>query len=153
MGATASIEAEKQQIVEEFSIFDDWIGRYEYIVELGGKLPPLPDSLKTEANRVQGCQSRVWFHATEGEDGVIRFAADSDAVIVKGLISLLLRVYSGRTAEDIIATTPAFFETIELGSHLTGSRANGLHAMVRRIHAIARASLERRAEGAVPSAL
>ena len=151
MGANAPIEAEKQRIVEEFSVFDDWVGRYEYIVELGGKLPPLPESVKTEANRVQGCQSRVWFHATQ-QGGRIHFEADSDAVIVKGLISLLLRVYSGRTAEDILATTPAFFETIELGSHLTGSRANGLHAMVRRIHAIARAALERRAEGVVPSA-
>ena len=143
MGTTTAIESAKQAIIDEFSAFGDWVARYEYIVELGESLPPLPEDLKTEANRVHGCQSRVWFHATE-TDGLIRFAADSDAVLVKGLIALLLRVYSGRTAEEIVATPPSFFERIELGSHLTGSRANGLHAMVKRIQATARAAQERR---------
>jgi cysteine desulfuration protein SufE len=137
MADTPSVEAEKQRIIEELSVFDDWVARYEYIVELGGTLPNLPDSLKTEQNRVHGCQSRVWF-VPRVEGGRLHFAADSDAVLVKGLIVLLLRIYSGRTPEDIIATSPKFFEEIELGSHLTGSRANGLHAMVKRIQAIAR---------------
>ena len=135
--AGPEIEAEKRRIIEEFSVFDDWVERYEYIVELGSNLPNLADSLKTEANRVLGCQSRVWFVPTV-ENGRIRFSADSDAVLVRGLIALLLRIYSNRTADDILATSPKFFEEIELGSHLTGSRANGLHAMVKRIQAIAR---------------
>jgi cysteine desulfuration protein SufE len=139
------IDAEKQRIIEEFSLFEDWVSRYEYIVELAGRLPPLPDSLKTEENRVHGCQSRVWFHADE-QGGLIHFRADSDATIVKGLIVLLLRVYSGRRPEEILATPPTFFETIELGSHLTGSRANGLHAMVRRIQATALAAQSRAKE-------
>ena len=149
MATTTGIEAAKQEIVEEFSAFDDWVARYEYIVELGESLPPLPEHLKTEANRVHGCQSRVWFHASE-TDGRIHFAADSDAVLVKGLIVLLLRVYSGRTPEEISATPPSFFEKIELGSHLTGSRANGLHAMIKRIQATARAVEERRRSGDMP---
>jgi cysteine desulfuration protein SufE len=137
MANTPSIEEEKRRIIEEFSVFDDWVARYEYIVELGGTLPNLPDSLKTEQNRVHGCQSRVWF-VPRLEGGRLHFAADSDAVLVKGLIVLLLRIYSGRTPEDIIATSPKFFEEIELVSHLTGSRANGLHAMVKRLQAVAR---------------
>ena len=137
MDSGAAIDDEKRRIIEEFSVFDDWVSRYEYIVELGGTLPSLPDSLKTEENRVHGCQSRVWFVPTHSE-GKLHFAADSDAILVKGLIVLLLRVYSGRTPDDIVATSPKFFEEIELGSHLTGSRANGLYAMVKRIQAIAR---------------
>ena len=135
--AGPEVEAEKRRIIEEFSVFDDWVTRYEYIVELGQNLPNLPESLKTEANRVLGCQSRVWF-VPKVEGGRIRFAADSDAVLVRGLIALLLRIYSDRTPQEILATSPRFFEEIELGSHLTGSRANGLHAMVKRIQAIAR---------------
>jgi cysteine desulfuration protein SufE len=137
MDSGTAIDDEKRRIIEEFSVFDDWVSRYEYIVELGGGLPGLPDSLKTEENRVHGCQSRVWFVPTQRE-GKLHFAADSDAILVKGLIVLLLRVYSGRTPDDILATSPKFFEEIELGSHLTGSRANGLHAMVKRIQSIAR---------------
>jgi cysteine desulfuration protein SufE len=137
VAASTAIETEKRRIIEEFSVFDDWVSRYEYIVELGGTLPNLPESLKTEENRVHGCQSRVWFIPTL-HDGRLRFAADSDAVLVKGLIVLLLRIYSDRTPDDILATSPKFFEEIELGSHLTGSRANGLHAMVKRIQAMAR---------------
>ncbi len=139
MGASAAVEEEKQRIIDEFAVLGDWVARYEYIVELGNALPPLPEAVKTDANRVQGCQSRVWFVAERTDDGLIRFAADSDAVLVKGLIALLLRLYSGRTPADILATSPAFFERIELGSHLTGSRANGLAAMVKRIQATAHA--------------
>jgi cysteine desulfuration protein SufE len=133
----AFIEEAKQSIIDEFSLFDDWVDRYEYIVELGRKLEGLPEDCRTEQYRVRGCQSQVWFRASE-KDGRIIFEADSDAVIVQGLIALLLRVYSYRSAKDILATPPDFFETIELGSHLSGNRANGLHAMVNHIHAYAK---------------
>lgn len=132
-----SIEEAKQSIVDEFSLFDSWIDRYEYIVELGKKLPNLPESYKTDQYKVKGCQSQVWFRAHE-DSACINFEADSDAIIVRGLISLLLRVYSGRQASDILATPPDFFDAIELGSHLSGSRANGLAAMVNHINAYAR---------------
>jgi len=136
MAETETLEEAKRNIVEEFSLFDDWIGRYEYIIELGRELEGLPDEFRTETYRVKGCQSQVWFRA-EDEAGRLRFAADSDAMIVRGLIALLLRIYSGRTPDEILSTPPEFFETIELGGHLSGSRANGLHAMIRHIQGYA----------------
>ena len=138
MTDTATIDDTTREIVDEFAFFDDWVQRYEYIIELGKNLEGLPDSMKDEAHKVPGCQSQVWFYARR-EDNMIRFDADSDAMIVRGLIALLLRVYSGRTPDEIIDTPPEFFEVLELGSHLSGSRANGLHAMVTRIHAYAKA--------------
>jgi cysteine desulfuration protein SufE len=138
MSDLAAIEAEKQKIVEEFALFDSWLERYEYIIELGRKLSGIAPEKRTPEYRVRGCQSQVWFDARR-EDGRIVFEADSDAMIVRGLIALLLRVYSGRAPEAILATSPAFLEKIELGSHLSGSRANGLAAMVARIHEFARA--------------
>lgn len=133
-----SIAEEQDELIDEFAFFDDWMQRYEYIIELGKNLTGLPDARKDEAHKVPGCQSQVWFYARR-EDGRILFDADSDAMIVRGLIALLLRVYSNRTPEEIIGTPPEFFEVLELGSHLSGSRANGLHAMVSRIHAYAKA--------------
>ncbi len=138
MDHTADIEVAKQDIIEEFGFFDSWTERYEYIVELGRKLPDLPEAYRTDTYKVPGCQSQVWFVA-RNEDGRIHFEADSDAMIVRGLIALLLRIYSGRQPEEILATSPQFFDRIELGSHLSGSRANGLHAMVRRIQGYAAA--------------
>lgn len=137
-----TIAEETERIVEEFSLFDDWTGRYEYLIDIGRKLPALPEDLRDEAHRVQGCQSRVWFHARR-DDGRIYFQADSDALIVRGLVALLLRVYSGRAPAEILATPPDFLARIELGSHLTGSRANGLHSMIRRIKAYASAFEDR----------
>jgi len=133
-----TIDQTTQEIIDEFAFFDDWVQRYEYIIELGKALPDLSDDKKDEAHKVPGCQSQVWLHARQ-EDGRIYFDADSNAMIVRGLVALLLRVYSGRTPDEIIGTPPAFFEVLELGSHLSGSRANGLHAMVTRIHAYAKA--------------
>jgi len=134
----AEIEAEKERIIEEFTLLGGWIERYEYIIEIGRRLPDLPAEHKIDLHLVPGCQSKVWLSARrEGER--IFFAADSDAMIVRGLVALLLRIYSGRPAAAILATSPAFLEKIELGSHLSGSRANGLAAMVKRIHAHARA--------------
>ncbi|MPY71690.1 MAG: SufE family protein [Alphaproteobacteria bacterium] len=136
MAETETLEEAKENIVDEFSMFDDWVDRYEYIIELGRGLEGLPDAFKTDTYKVKGCQSQVWFAADEA-DGRLLFSADSDAMIVRGLIALLLRVYSGRTPDEIIATPPEFFEKIELGSHLSGSRANGLHAMIRHIQGYA----------------
>ncbi len=133
-----SLDAAKHGIIEEFGFFDSWTERYEYIVELGRNLPGLSDEYRIDLYKVPGCQSQVWFVA-RNENGCLHFQADSDAMIVRGLIALLLRIYSGRRPEEILATSPEFFEEIELGSHLSGSRANGLHAMVRRIQAYARA--------------
>ncbi len=146
----SAIERTKQDIVEEFAFFDDWIQRYEYIIEMGRNLHDLPDGLKDDAHLVPGCQSRVWLHAW-CRDGHVHFAADSDATIVRGLIALLLRVYSDRTPREIIDTSAAFFEILELGSHLSGSRANGLQAMVLRIHSYARACLDDRASPNMPA--
>lgn len=134
--AAVSIEDAKQSIVDDFSLFDSWIDRYEYIVELGKQLPGLPAECRIDQYKVKGCQSQVWFRARE-EAGRIHFDADSDAMIVRGLIALLLRVYSDRLASEILATPPDFFDAIELGSHLSGNRANGLVAMVNHIQAYA----------------
>ncbi len=136
MTSGETIEETKQGLVEDFAFLGDWVQRYEYIVDLGRALEGLPEADKISAHLVPGCQSRVWFHA-DRRNGRLFFRADSDATIVRGLIALLLRVYSGRTPDEILATPPSFFEILELGSHLSGSRANGLHAMVRRIHSCA----------------
>ena len=138
MSDLAAIEDEKQKIVDEFALFDSWLERYEYIIELGRKLPDIAREKRAPQYRVAGCQSQVWFDA-RSEDGRIVYEADSDAMIVRGLIALLLRVYSGRAPDAILATSPQFLAKLELGSHLSGSRANGLAAMVKRIHDYARA--------------
>ena len=132
----ATIAEAKQSIVDEFSLFDDWVDRYEYIIELGKALEGLPEECQTEQFRVKGCQSQVWFRA-HNDDGRIIYEADSDAIIVRGLVALLLRVYSNRLPDEILSTPPDFFDAIELGSHLSGNRANGLHAMVNHIHSYA----------------
>ncbi|MGB0575001.1 MAG: SufE family protein [Alphaproteobacteria bacterium] len=132
----ATIAEAKQSIIDEFSLFDDWVDRYEYIIELGKALEGLPEECQTEQFRVKGCQSQVWFRAHDSYGRII-YEADSDAMIVRGLVALLLRVYSNRLPDEILATPPDFFDAIELGSHLSGSRANGLHAMVNHIHSYA----------------
>jgi len=127
-----SIQQTQERIVREFNLFQDWTDRYEHIINLGKKLPPLDEQYRTEDNKVHGCQSQVWLHA-EGQDGIVRFQADSDALIVKGLIALLLRVYNGRTPAEIILTEPAFITQIGLDRHLSPTRANGLGAMLKKI--------------------
>jgi cysteine desulfuration protein SufE len=125
-------------IEDDFALFDDVRDKIEYIIDLGKDLPPLPDALKTEGNRVRGCQSQVWLVA-DLDPATRRMAlrADSDAVIVKGLISLLLRIYGDRTPEAIAANPPDVFERVGLGKMLTPGRANGLYAMVQRIRQLA----------------
>ncbi len=148
MTENETLDEAKRNIVDEFTFLGDWTQRYEYIVDLGRRLDGLPDEMRLDSHLVPGCQSRVWFHARRDDGGLIHFGADSDALIVRGLIALLLRIYSGRRAAEILATSPEFFEILELGSHLSGSRANGLHAMVKSIQAFAAAY--RDAEQAAP---
>ena len=125
--ATA-LEAE-QAIVEEFAFFDDWSERYQYLIDLGKRLPALPEEFKTEENRLQGCQSMVWI-VPEGDAGRLDFRAISDSTIVSGLIYLALRVYSGRSAEEILATPPDYISKIGLSRHLSPTRSNGLAALL-----------------------
>ncbi|TCT35489.1 SufE family protein [Martelella mediterranea] len=128
------------QIIDDFAFLDDWEDRYRYVIELGKTLPDLPAEEKTEANRVHGCASQVWLvaEAEEGQDPPIRFRGDSDAFIVRGLVSIVMTVYSGKTASEI-AKTDAIdtFRKIGLVDHLSAQRANGLNAMVTRIREIA----------------
>ncbi|MEM9529619.1 MAG: SufE family protein [Pseudomonadota bacterium] len=122
----------QEEIIEEFSFFDDWMDRYQYIIDLGRKLPAFPEADKTEANRLHGCQSQVWLTVSGGADEMT-FAAVSDSAIVCGLIALVLRVYSGQPAQTILDTPPDFVEKIGLSSHLSPTRSNGLASMLETI--------------------
>ena len=128
-------------IVEEFALFGDWSERYQYLIDLGKKLPDLPDAMKTEEYRVHGCQSMVWMHI-EGDAARIEIRAISDSAIVSGLIALLLRVYSGRSAREILDTEPTFIRDIGLAKALSPTRANGLAAMLAHIRELAAARLQ-----------
>jgi cysteine desulfuration protein SufE len=132
MTESKSIAAIEQEVVEEFSLFDNWDDKYEYIIDLGKKLAPLEAQYKVDENRVRGCQSTVWL-AADYRDGKIFFKADSDAVIVKGLISLLIRVLSGQSPEAIIQAPLDFIKDIGMMSHLAQTRSNGLLSMVRQM--------------------
>jgi len=127
-----SIVETEQEIIEEFSFFDSWDDKYEYIIELGKKLAPLDPAFKTDENRVRGCQSSVWLVA-EFRDGRIFYKAESDAMIVKGLISMLIRVLSGRTPDEIIEARLDFIREIGMTTHLAQTRSNGLLSMVRQM--------------------
>ena len=122
----------QEEIVEEFAFFDDWTERYKYVIDLGRKLPEMPEEFKTEENKVRGCQSQVWLYG-DLREGRVWFQADSDAAIVRGLAALILRVYSGLTPDEILATEPEFVERIGMSEHLSMTRANGLRAMVKQI--------------------
>lgn len=126
------IKEVEQQIVEEFLVFTDWLDKYEYLIELGKSLPIIKDSGKDDTNLINGCQSRVWL-AADYIDGKIFFTADSDAIITKGIISLLIRVYSGRTPQEIIDADISFIKEIGLEQNLSPTRANGLLSMIKRI--------------------
>ena len=135
-----SAQEAQQAIADEFAFFGDWTERYQYLIDLGRKLPPFPDALRTDAHKVHGCQSQVWLVA-EGDRHRLAFRAISDSAIVSGLIALLLRVYSERSAEEILATEPTFIDGIGLAKHLSPTRNNGLAAMLSAIRAHARAAL------------
>lgn len=123
----------QDEIIEEFEGLTDWMDRYAYIIELGGQLPPLADSYKTPENLIEGCQSRVWIQADLNSDGNIVFKADSDALIVKGIVALLLRVLSGQRPDDILDADLHFIDRIGLKDHLSPTRSNGLVSMVKQI--------------------
>ena len=122
----------QNEIVEEFDIFDTWIDKYEYLIELGKSVPKINEENKKEENIIKGCQSKVWLHA-EKQDGLVRFYADSDAIITKGIISLLIRIFSNQKPEDIINADTDFIDKIGLRQHLSPNRANGLNNMIKKI--------------------
>jgi cysteine desulfuration protein SufE len=126
-------------IGDELAVFDDWMDRYQYIIELGRKLPAYPEAWADDAHRIAGCQSKVWLNVVD-RDGKLYLAGASDAAIVSGLVALLLRVYSGRPPAEILATDPVFLKDLGLIEALSTNRGNGIAAMARRVHAIAEAA-------------
>ncbi len=127
-----SINEIQDQIIEEFSVYDEWLDKYEYLIELGKALAPYPEEKKTDDRLIKGCQSRVWLDA-QMSGGTLVFSADSDAVITRGIISLLVGVYSGRTPQEILSDDFSFLETIGLKENLSPTRANGLLSMIETI--------------------
>jgi cysteine desulfuration protein SufE len=124
-----SLQEIQAEVVEDFSMYDEWLDKYEYLIDLGRRLEPFPEELKTDDRLIKGCQSRVWLDARE-EDGRLFFRADSDAIITKGIISLLIGVYSGRTAAEIAADDFSFVDSLGLRENLSPTRANGLASMI-----------------------
>ena len=134
-----TINQTQDEITAEFQDLTDWMDRYAYIIDLGNTLPTFPESEKIPANIIEGCQSRVWISAKLNDDKTIHFDADSDALIVKGIIALLLKVLNDRTPDEILNADLYFIEKIGLKEHLSPTRSNGLLAMVKQIHNYARA--------------
>ena len=135
-----TIEQKQQEIIDEFAIYDDWMEKYEYIIELGKELPLIDPEKKTEDRLIEGCQSRVWLDATI-ENDKIQLTADSDAIITKGIIGLLIRVLDNEKPEDIVKSDLHFISDIGLQEHLSPTRANGLLSMVKKIKLLALSSL------------
>ena len=127
-----TIQEIQDTIVDEFSMFDDWMQRYEYIIDLGKALPLIDEKFKTEENIIKGCQSKVWVHAEQNEDKVV-FTADSDAILTKGIIAILIRAFSNQKAADILEANTDFIDEIGLKEHLSPTRANGLVSMIKQI--------------------
>jgi cysteine desulfuration protein SufE len=127
-----TIKELQDDIIAEFSDFDDWLDRYQLLIDLGSEQEPLPVECKTDNNLIEGCQSRVWLQA-DYIDGKVHFRAESDAMIVKGIVSLLIKVYSGRTPDEILDNEPYFVEAIGLKEHLSPTRSNGLVAMIKQM--------------------
>ena len=127
-----TIKEIQEEIVDEFAMFDDWMERYEYIIDLGKNLPLIDEAYKTEDNIIKGCQSKVWVHAEKQDDKII-FTADSDAILTKGIIAILIRVFSNQKAEDILNADMSFIDEIGLKEHLSPTRANGLVSMIKKI--------------------
>ncbi len=123
----------QDEIISEFSEIDDWMDRYGYIIDLGNQLPPIDEKYKTPQHLIEGCQSRVWINAELTPDGKVHFEADSDAIIVKGIIALLIKVLSDQTPADILASDLHFIDEIGLSEHLSPTRSNGLLAMVKQM--------------------
>ncbi|OXA76796.1 Cysteine desulfuration protein SufE [Flavobacterium aquidurense] len=127
-----TIKEIQNEIIDEFSMFDDWMQRYEYIIELGKSLPIINEEYKTEENLIKGCQSKVWLHGEQKDDKIV-FTADSDAILTKGIIAILIRAFSNQKAEDIINADTQFIDDIGLKEHLSATRANGLVSMIKNI--------------------
>jgi len=129
----SDVDIAQQEIIEEFRFFDDWMDRYQYLIDLGRRLPEFPDEYRTDSNKIRGCQSQVWFVA-DSRNGKLNFQAISDAAIVSGLIAVLLRIYSGKRPRDILDTPADFISALNLENHLSATRSTGLHAMLKAIH-------------------
>lgn len=127
-----SIKEIQEEIVDEFSTFDDWEERYQYVIDLGNSLPLVEEQYKTEENIIKGCQSKVWLHG-EQKDGIVVFTADSDAILTKGIIAILIRVFSNQSPAAILEADTAFIDEIGLKEHLSPTRANGLVSMIKQI--------------------
>lgn len=132
-----TIQELQNEVIEEFQDFDDWMDKYQLLIDLGSEQEPLAEQYKTPQNLIDGCQSRVWLQADYKEDGKIYFQAESDALIVKGIVALLIRVLSGHTPQEILDADMAFLDEIGLKDHLSPTRSNGLLAMVKQIKAYA----------------
>src|SRR5690606_18564564 len=128
----STIKEIQEEIVDEFAMFDDWMERYEYIIELGKTLPLIEEKYKIDENLIQGCQSQVWLHADK-KDGQLVYSADSDAILTKGIIAILIRVFSNQKPQDIIDADMSFIDEIGLKEHLSPTRANGLVSMIKKI--------------------
>ena len=126
------IETIQDELIDEFSMFDDWMERYEYMIELGKSLPLIDTRYKTDENIIKGCQSKVWLHSEFKNDKVI-FSADSDAIITKGIVAILVRVFSNQSPQEILSANTDFIDTIGLKEHLSPTRANGLVSMIKQI--------------------
>ena len=137
-----TIDQLQEEVIDEFSAFDDWMDKYQMIIDLGNKQPALDPVYKTEDNLIDGCQSRVWLHATM-QDGLVHFEADSDAIITKGLIALLIRVLSDHTPREILESDVHFIDAIGLTQHLSPTRSNGLLSMLKQIKTYALAYSEK----------
>ncbi len=135
------VEAAQQELIEEFQFFDNWMDRYQYLIDLGRRLPGLAESERVDENKIRGCQSQVWFVA-EQRNGKLEFRAISDAAIVSGLIALLLRIYSGKTPQEILDTPPDFVTALQLEAHLSPTRSNGLASMLKAIRAFAAEAMQ-----------
>lgn len=127
-----TIKEIQEEIIEEFAFFDDWMERYEHLIELGKSLPMIDEQYKVEENIIKGCQSKVWLHS-QLNGGKIEYTADSDAILTKGLVALLLRVFTDQTPQDILAADTSFIDEIGLKEHLSPTRANGLVSMLKQI--------------------
>ncbi|WP_163575757.1 SufE family protein [Halomonas faecis] len=136
MSIEATAEQAQQELLDEFEMFDNWMDRYQYLIDMGKQLPAFPDEWKTDERKIQGCQSNVWMHhSRDGER--LHFEAISDAAIVSGLIAILMRIYNDRPAAEIRDTSPHFLEDLGLDKHLSPTRSNGLHSMLARIYEVA----------------
>lgn len=127
-----TVQEKEKEIIEDFEMFDEWSDKYQYIIELGQKLPPLEDKYKNDEHKIKGCQSSVWLHAY-GKDGMVFFEADSDSTFVKGEIALLINVLSGQPANEVVNSELKFIDAIGLRQHVAVTRANGLAAMIKQM--------------------